>query len=119
MERILTKTIEFYCDNQVNNFKQSDLYKNLVKQVQKTDFNIVLEVGPEYNKPNSYNRFMSISIFDSKNHLVELPDEGNLTTATQIVFVDKKNRFIFLEWNDEEFIEDINWIMENIQIIDK
>ena len=118
MEQILLETIDYFCDKQLNDFKKSELYQKLKLEVEKTGYIIILEVGCEYDKPNSYNRFLSVSIHDEENHLVELPDEGNLTTATQIVLVDKKNRFVFSDWNDIEFIDDIeNWIIKNLKII--
>lgn len=37
-----------------------------------------------------------------------------LTVSTLLVLVDKKYRYIFLSWKDEDFVEDLNWLNKEL-----
>ena len=49
--------------------------------------------------------------------MIEIFDEGWLSIATLLVSVDKKCRYQFFSWKDEELIEDINWIITQLEKI--
>lgn len=58
---------------------------------------------------------MSLSIHDKNDELIEIFDEGFLTTSTMLIMIDKKERFKFFSWQDDEFIEDLNWIIKQLR----
>ncbi len=43
--------------------------------------------------------------------------DGFLTTSTMLVLVDKKERYKFFSWKDEEFIEDLNRIIKQLTLL--
>ena len=76
---------------------------------------LVCEYGKETNNKKSENLYLSITIFNDKNEMIEIFDEGFLTASTMLVWVDKKERIKFFSWqNNDEFMEDLDWITKTL-----
>ena len=117
MNENLLKVLSLYCNNEMENLKNSELYSKLQKLVNELNYILVCEHGKELNNKKSENLYLSITVFNDKNEVVEIFDEGFLTACTLLVLVDKKYRYKFLSWKDEEFIEDLNWLIKELENI--
>ncbi len=120
MNENLHEVLSLYCNNEIEDLMNSDLYIKLQKLVDELNYILVCEYGNELENKKSENIYLSITIFNDKNEIVEIFDDGFLTASTLLVWVDKKHRYKFLSWQDEEFIEDLNWLnkkLENIKTI--
>lgn len=119
MNENLLKVLSLYCNNEIENLKNSELYIKLQKLVEELNYILVCEYGKELNNKKSENLYLSITVFNDKNEAVEIFDEGFLTASTLLVLVDNKYRYKFLSWKDEEFIEDLNWLIKELEYIKK
>jgi len=119
MNENLLKVLSLYCNNEIENLKNSELYIKLQKLVEELNYILVCEYGKELNNKKSENLYLSITVFNDKNEAVEIFDEGFLTASTLLVLVDNKYRYKFLSWKDEEFIEDLNWLIKELENIKK
>ena len=117
MNENLLKVLSLYCNNEIENLKISELYIKLQNLVDELNYNLACEYGKELDNKKSENLYLSITIFDDKNEMIEIFDEGFLTASTLLVWVDKKHRYKFLSWKDEEFIEDLNWLIKELENI--
>ncbi len=117
MNENLLKVLSLYCNNEIENLKNSELYSKLQKLVNELNYILVCEYGKELNNKKSENLYLSITVFNDKNEIVEIFDDGFLTASTLLVLVDKKQRCKFLSWQDEEFIEDLNWLNKKLENI--
>lgn len=117
MNENLLKVLSLYCNNEIENLKNSELYIKLQKLVDNLNYILVCEYGKELNNKKSENLYLSITIFNNKNEVIEIFDEGFLTASALLVLVDKKYRYQFLSWKDEEFIEDLNWLIKELENI--
>ena len=117
MNENLLKVLSLYCNNELENLKNSELYIKLQKLVNELNYILVCEYGKELNNKKSENLYLSITVFNDKNEAVEIFDEGFLTASTLLVLVDNKYRYKFLSWKDEEFIEDLNWLIKELENI--
>lgn len=99
MNENLLKLLSLYCNNEIENLKISELYIKLQNLVVELNYNLTCEWGKEFaNKfanKKSGNLYLSITILNDKNEIVEVFDEGFLTISTLLVCVDKKNRYKF------------------------
>ena len=119
MNENLLKVLSLYCNNEIKNLKNSELYIKLEKLVDELNYILVCEYGKELSDKKSDNLYLSITIYNDKNEIIEIFDDGFLTASTLLVLVDKKHRYKFLSWQDEEFIEDLKWLnkkLENIKV---
>ena len=117
MNENLLKALSLYCNNELENLKNSELYIKLQKLVDELKYILVCEYGKELDNKKSENLYLGIRVFNDKNEVVEIFDEGFLTASTLLVLVDKKSRYKFLSWKDEEFIEDLNWLIKELENI--
>lgn len=116
MERNLKDTLKYYCEKEIEMFVSSSIYSELSKLVESHKFSLELNFG-NANEEKDKNLYLSLSVFDKNGNLVEIYDDGFLTTSTILIMVDKKDRFKFFSWQEEEFIEDLNWIIKKIKEI--
>ena len=117
MNENLFKALSLYCNNELENLKNSELYIKLQKLVNELNYILVCKYGKELDNKKSENLYLGISVFNDKNEMVEIFDEGFLTASTLLVLVDKKFRYKFLSWKDEKFIEDLNWLIKELENI--
>ena len=117
MNENLLKILSLYCNNEIENLKNSELYIKLQKLVEELNYILVCEYGKELNNKKSENLYLSITIFNDKKEAIEIFDEGFLTASTLLVLVDKKYRYKFLSWEDEGFIESLNWLIKELENI--
>lgn len=117
MNENLLKVLSLYCNNEIENLKNSELYIKLQKLVDDLNYILVCKYGKELDNKKSENLYLSITIFNNKNEVIEIFDDGFLTVSTLLVWVDNKHRYKFFSWQDEEFIEDLNWLNKKLENI--
>ena len=117
MNENLLKALSLYCNNEIENLKHSELYIKLQKLVDDLNYILVCKYGKELDNKKSENLYLSITIFNNKNEVIEIFDDGFLTVSTLLVWVDNKHRYKFFSWQDEEFIEDLNWLNKKLENI--
>ena len=115
MNENLCKVLSIYCNNEIEKLKNSELYIKLQKLVDELKYVLVCEYRKVIDNNKSENLYLSITIFNDKNEIIEIFDDGYLTASTLLVCVDKKHRYKLLSWQDEEFIEDLNWLIRNVE----
>lgn len=114
MNQSLYNALSFYCANEIENFKSNEIFINLQNLVKELNYTLVCEYGKEYEAEESGNIYLSITVLDDKNEMIEIYDEGFLSASTLLVSVDKKHRYKFISWDDTEFIEDLNWLISQL-----
>ncbi|MDY4052207.1 MAG: hypothetical protein SOY80_02490 [Bacilli bacterium] len=117
MNENLLKVFSSYCNAEIENLKNNELYIKLQNLVNKLKYNLVCEYGKELDNAKSNDLYLSITVFNDKNEMIEIFDEGFLTASTKLVEVDKKERCKFFSWKDEEFIEELNSIIQELEKI--
>lgn len=117
MNENLLKVFSSYCNAEIENLKNNELYIKLQNLVNKLKYNLVCEYGKELDNAKSNDLYLSITVFNDKNEMIEIFDEGFLTASTKLVEVHKKERCKFFSWKDEEFIEELNSIIQELEKI--
>lgn len=119
MNENLIKALSLYCNSEIANFENSELFIEMQNLVKELNYTLVCDYGKELDNKKSENLYLSITIYDSKNEIIEIFDDGFLVASTMLVLVDKKQRLKFFSWEDEDFIDSLNWIIRNLKEINK
>lgn len=117
MNENLDKALALYCNAEIDDLKKSESYIKLQNIVDELKYNLICDYGKEIDNKKSENLYLGIRILNDKNEFIEIFDEGFLIASTLLVWVDKKHRYEFLSWKDEEFIEDLNWLIKELENI--
>lgn len=115
MEELLNYTLKYYCELEINDFIKNSIYIVMNEIIKSQGFNLKLDFGKAKDE-KSKNIYLSLAVLDKNGELIEISDEGFLTTSTMLVLVDKKERYKFFSWRDDEFIKDLNWIIKQLKI---
>ena len=111
------KTIRYYCQLELNDFKRSHIFKSIKKLSRNKNFVVICDIAKgEYNKPDLNKYYLSVEIRDENNQPIEIYDEGSLGYVTLLVSVDKKNRIKLKSWTDDDFIDTLNWFTDQLSI---
>ena len=95
MNENLLKAVSLYCNNEIEDLKSSESYIKLTKLVDELKYNLVCDYGKAIDNKKSENIYLGVQILDDTNELIEIFDEGFLTTSTLLILVDKKHRYKF------------------------
>lgn len=109
----MKEILKYYCKTEINKFKNSSIYSKLNELAASYKFNLKLDFGKAKEEKDK-NLYLSLSVFNENGELVEISDDGFLTISTMLVLVDKKDRYKFFSWQSKEFIEDLNWIINQL-----
>lgn len=101
---------EEYLESEYLSFTKSDLYNLLIETANKTNYTIDIFHGVIKEKNNDI-YCISINVIDEYHKFIELYDDGQLSAFVTLVNV-KKNKAQFYKWNDIDFTEDIEKIID-------
>lgn len=116
METSVENTLKYYCELEIEKFNSSSIYYMLNELIKSKELNLKIDFGKSKDEKDK-NLYLSLSVHDKNDELIEIFDEGFLTTSTILVMIDKKERYKFFSWQDDEFIEDLNWIIKQLNIL--
>lgn len=113
MNQNVLKVVDIYCQEELNSFKMDKYYKEILELTQKLNLKLVCDSGQLEEKDKKV--YLSISIYNQKDEIIEVYDEGILVASTILVFVDKKEKIKFFSWIDEDFIDSLRWIIRTLK----
>lgn len=58
--------------------------------------------------------YISLSVLDLDNQIVEISDDGFLCYSTELVTMDFHNKVNFSSWIENDFIETLKWIKTSL-----
>lgn len=76
MNENLHKALSLYCNTEIENLKKSESYIKLQNLVDELKYNLVCEYGKEIDNKKSEDLYLSITILNDKNEIIEIFDEG-------------------------------------------
>lgn len=115
---ILDDTLQYYTNQVLDDFKKSDVYKKLNTEVESLNCKIIVECSKSVDIKDN-NIYLGITFCDECDKPIKIFDEGEMSTSISIVRVDKKNRYYFSHWQQDEFIDDITWLINKIKELKK
>lgn len=116
MENNLEQTLNYYCNRELETFKNSLYYEEMSNLAQKKGLKLYCEVAsPENDNKHIY---LSFQIENTNHETVTTNDyDGeHLTDATLLIQCDRKQRFMFYSWEDDkDFIDSIKWVITTLK----
>ncbi len=116
MRENITQTLNFYSVNEMNLFKSSPVFLELDDLSKQKGF--IFECSLGFGKDDKNNFYMGFRVIDKNGNPVlssEYDDFADLSDATCIIEIDKKERIKFFSWEeDDEFMESLNWALTEL-----
>lgn len=116
--KILDETLKFFANQMIDDFKKSNIYKKFYVDAAKLNCKIKVECGKSVNLKDQ-NIYFGIVFCDEYDKPIEIYDEGEMSASISIIKVDKKNRYYFSHWNQDDFVEDISSLISKIKELKK
>ena len=98
--------VDYYCEMELNEFRDCDLFKEIEQLLKKTNANMKLECGKDPIMKKRDDVYISLSLWNSKNEMIEIFDDGFLSASSKIVMVDSKKRISLFDWTQDDELED-------------
>ena len=106
----LEQAINFYCNNELESFKSSEYFLRLTQLVEALGLKVECSFG--FAPDNKKYIYLYFDIIDDKGNLICANNDefDALGYSTCIVSIDRKNRFKFYSWqDDEDWIDSVKW----------
>ena len=116
MKKKILDLLDTYCNSEIADFRRHQLYNELYDIAKELGYHIKCEHGRGSNC-RDLNVYLSICVYNQDKEAIEIFDEGELSAATELVVIDKKEKISFLSWDDEDFVDSIHWIIKMLQEI--
>lgn len=116
----LEQALNFFCENEVATFQQSEYYSKLCELANKLNYHVNCSSGVSLEDNRKI--YLEFSIKDSNNDTVYVDDLDyeHLCDATCIIEFDKNFRYKFNSWeNDADFIDSVLWVIKELEIKSK
>ncbi len=110
----LEKMFEYYCENEVGAFLDTQLVLDIKKLAIQLEYSTIIEwIRKMDGRKTKY--FLSIEIRDKQNNFIDIWDDGDLSYAIEIIIIDKRGNVRFQSWTDPDFIETVLWIKNHLE----
>lgn len=83
METSVKNTLKYYCELQIVEFNSSSIFSILSELVESQESKLKIDFGKAKDDKDE-NLYLSLSIHDKNDELIEIFDEGYLTTSTML-----------------------------------
>lgn len=110
----IKQTLEYYCQNELNDFYNSEYFSEIKNLADAHNFVLERKV---WKADNDNKLYLIVRVLDGNNLIVEIWDDGSLVASTELVSVDKRERVKFFPWDDEDFVDSLNWIIKCLKNI--
>lgn len=108
-----TKIIEFIKNYEITNLQENELYKKIEDMASKLGFYV--ECYCDFSPENNKQLLLGFSVFKEEQEIVEVEEKSYLCPSTPVLEIDKKGRFKFFDTFDEDFLDSINWVIEELK----
>lgn len=109
----LSDTLDFYCASEMKNSKNNDLFRMIESLVEKLGYILEYKICKVNDKKRA-EYILYLEVYNRNHEEIEIFDDGTLTAFTTLILVDKKERYKFFSWKDEEFLEDLQRIIDRL-----
>ncbi len=113
MNENVLKIVDIYCQEEMNSFRKDKYYKELFELTQKLNLKLVCDCGQLEEKDKKI--YLSVSIYNQNDEIIEVYDEGFLVASTILFSVDRKEKIKFFSWTDEDFIDSLKWMIQSLE----
>ena len=115
---ILDETLNYYANLMLDDFRKSEIYKKFYEEATNLNCKMKVDCGKSIDLKDK-NIYLGIVFCDENDEPIEIYDEGEMSASVSIIRVDKKKRYYFSHWHQDDFIEDIKWIISKIMELKK
>ena len=106
---ILDETLNYYANLMLDDFRKSEIHEEA------TNLNCKMKVdcGKSIDLKDE-NIYLGIVFCDENDEPIKIYDEGEMSASVSIIRVDKEKRYYFSHWHQDDFIEDIKFLISKI-----
>ena len=120
MNNRVMNLINRYCEETISDFCLSSYYNRILEKTKELSYRLdVFFMKIDSKKKNVQHYYLDVSVYNSDGKYIEVWDDGVLFAETCIVSIDKRDRCKFFDWCDEDFIDSLNWIIDNLDVLFK
>ena len=115
---ILDETLNYYANQMLTDFKKSDIDKKFYIEAVDLNCKMKVDYGRSVNLKDN-NIYLGVIFCDECDKPIEIYDEGEMSVAISIISVDKKKRYYFSHWLQDDFVKDIIELINKIKKLKK
>lgn len=113
LDKYIIEILKLHINHAIDKLKGNEQFQEIQKLAKELGFavNYYCEFSPE----KKYQLLLGFSVLNEKGEVVEVEEKDYLCPSTPVLEIDKKGRFKFFNTFDDDFLDSINWVIENLR----
>ena len=113
LDKYIKEILELHINYEVDKLKNNEQFQ-MIQQLAK-DLGFSVDYYCEFSPENKSQLLLGFAVLDEKTEIVEVEEKSFLCPSTPVLEIDKRGRFKFFVTFDEDFLDSINWVLEELK----
>lgn len=113
LDKYIEEILELHINYEVDKLKNNEQFQ-MIQQLAK-DLGFSVDYYCEFSPENKSQLLLGFAVLDEKTEIVEVEEKSFLCPSTPVLEIDKRGRFKFFDTFDEDFLDSINWVLEELK----
>lgn len=113
LDKYIEEILELHINYEVDKLKNNEQFQ-MIQQLAK-DLGFSVDYYCEFSPENKSQLLLGFAVLDEKTEIVEVEEKSFLCPSTPVLEIDKRGRFKFFVTFDEDFLDSINWVLEELK----
>lgn len=113
LDKYIKEILELHINYEIKKLKNNEQFQEIQQLAKNLGFSV--DYYCEFSPENKSQLLLGFAVLDEKTEIVEVEEKSYLCPSTPVLEIDRKCRFKFYNTFDEDFLDSINWVLEELK----
>ena len=109
----IKEVLDLHINYEIDKLKSNELFQKI--QQLATNLGFLVDYYCEFSPENKSQLLLGLSVLDEKGEIVEVEEKSYLCPSTPVLEIDRKCRFKFFDTFDDDFLDSLQWVIEELK----
>ena len=109
----IKEVLDLHINYEIDKLKSNELFQKI--QQLATNLGFLVDYYCEFSPENKSQLLLGLSVLDKKGEIVEVEEKSYLCPSTPVLEIDRKCRFKFFDTFDDDFLDSLQWVIEELK----
>ena len=113
LDKNIKEILELHINYEIDKLKSNEQFQKI--QQLATNLGFLVDYYCEFSPENKSQLLLGLSVLDEKGEIVEVEEKSYLCPSTPVLEIDRKCRFKFFDTFDDDFLDSLQWVIEELK----
>lgn len=109
----IKEVLDLHINYEIDKLKSNELFQKI--QQLATNLGFLVDYYCEFSPENKSQLLLGLSVLDEKGEILEVEEKSYLCPSTPVLEIDRKCRFKFFDTFDDDFLDSLQWVIEELK----